>query len=141
VSLLRLTSPGDCRLYPLLHDTDRSDWRLWLRAHGVEEDPRDERGPSFDDDILIIRAAEAGQGVALVRDIYVREEIAAGRLCVALDCPQPTRFAYYAVTKPEAMQRPAVRVRRMAQRGGTGVERALKAQCVDAGRKLTSKRG
>jgi LysR family transcriptional regulator, glycine cleavage system transcriptional activator len=49
------------------------------------------------------------QGVALVRDIYVREEIAAGRLCVALDCPQPTRFAYYAVTKPEAMQRPAVR--------------------------------
>ncbi|HKU96216.1 MAG TPA: transcriptional regulator GcvA [Vineibacter sp.] len=102
-----IKAPVDCLQYPLLQDSDRADWRLWLRAHNVDDDPRAERGTSFDDDILLIRAAGAGQGIALIRDIYAREEIAAGRLAVALDCPWPTRFAYYVVTRPGALQQPA----------------------------------
>lgn len=105
-----LKSPQDCRRYPLLHNPDRADWRMWLRAQGAEDDAGDERGPSFDDDILLIRAAEAGQGMALVRDVYVRDEISSGRLCIALQCPQATKFAYYAVTTAEAAKRPAVQV-------------------------------
>ncbi|MDD5036529.1 MAG: LysR substrate-binding domain-containing protein, partial [Methylococcaceae bacterium] len=27
-------SPQDCLAYPLLHDSDRRDWGLWLQAHG-----------------------------------------------------------------------------------------------------------
>jgi LysR family glycine cleavage system transcriptional activator len=98
----------DCLDYPLLQDSDRSDWRLWLKALGVESDPRIERGPAFDDDFLLIRAAEAGQGIALVRDLYAREEIASGRLAIALDRPWPTEFAYYAVTMPKAEDKPAI---------------------------------
>ncbi|HDR9482140.1 TPA: transcriptional regulator GcvA [Burkholderia aenigmatica] len=101
--------PGDCLNYPLLHDCDRADWPLWFAAHGVTDDPRAERGTAFEDDYLLIRAAEAGQGLALVPQEYAREEIAAGRLVQVLDKPWPARFAYYLVTLPGAMQRPEVK--------------------------------
>lgn len=100
---------GDCLGYPLLHDGDRADWQLWLKAHGVADDMRAERGSAFDDDFLLIRAAEAGQGLALVPQAYAQEEIAAGRLIQVLDKPWPARFAYYAVTRPGAADRPEVR--------------------------------
>lgn len=104
-----LTQPQDCLEYPLLHDADRADWPLWLSAHGVSNDPRAERGSAFEDDFLLIRAAEAGQGLALVPVEYAKEEIAAGRLVQVLDKPWPARFAYYVVTRPEAMQRDEVK--------------------------------
>lgn len=101
---------SDCLDYPLLHDGDRADWPLWLKAHEVANDARAERGSAFDDDFLLIRAAEAGQGLALVPQAYAREEIAAGRLIQVLDKPWPARFAYYAVTQPGANDRNEVRV-------------------------------
>ncbi|MEG1733567.1 MAG: transcriptional regulator GcvA [Comamonas sp.] len=104
-----LNRPQDCLNYPLLHDSDRADWPLWLAAHETAPDPRAERGTAFEDDFLLIRAAEAGQGLALVPEVYAREEIAAGRLVQVLDKPWPARFAYYAVTRPDAMQRPEIK--------------------------------
>ena len=104
----QLQSPKDCLDYPLLQDSDRADWPLWFAAHNVAEDARSERGSSFEDDYLLIRAAVAGQGLALVPEEYAREEIAAGRLVQVLDKPWPARFAYYLVTTPDAMQRPEV---------------------------------
>lgn len=105
----KLATPADCLAHPLLHDADRADWPLWLRAHGVADDPRARRGDAYDDDFLLIRAAEAGQGLALVPVAYAREEIAAGRLVQVLDKPWPARFAYYAVSRPGAARRPEVR--------------------------------
>ncbi|AUA57448.1 Gcv operon activator [Achromobacter spanius] len=99
----------DCLNYPLLHDSDRADWPLWLKAHGVDDDTRAERGNAFEDDFLLIRAAEAGQGLALVPEAYAQDEIAAGRLVQVLDKPWPARFAYYAVTRPGAAERSEVR--------------------------------
>lgn len=104
-----LDEPGGCLNYPLLHDCDRADWPLWFAAHGVADDPRAERGTAFEDDYLLIRAAIAGQGLALVPQEYAREEIAAGRLVQVLDKPWPARFAYYLVTLPGAMQRKEVK--------------------------------
>ena len=86
-----IATPGDCLHYPLLHDTDRADWPLWLAAHGAPEG-----------------SAEAGQGLALVPQLYAHEEIAAGRLVQVLDLPWPARFAYYLVARPDAATRPAV---------------------------------
>lgn len=103
-----IAAPSDCLAYPLLQDSARADWRLWLKALGTQDDPRIERGPSFDDDFLLVRAAVAGQGIALVRDIYAREEITDGRLAVAIDRPWPSEFAYYVVTLPAAIERPAI---------------------------------
>lgn len=105
----RLQVPADCLGYPLLQDSDRADWQLWFRAMGVADDPRAERGVSFEDDFLLLRAAIAGQGLALVRDVYAVDDIAAGRLALALDLPWPTDFAYYAVTMPNAAKRDLVR--------------------------------
>ena len=72
-------------------------------------DARAERGNAFEDDFLLIRAAESGQGLALVPQQYAQQEIAAGRLAQVLDKPWPARFAYYAVTVPGAAERPEVR--------------------------------
>ncbi|MNV99934.1 Glycine cleavage system transcriptional activator [compost metagenome] len=58
---------------------------------------------------MLIRAAEAGQGLALVPEAYAQDEIAAGRLVQVLDKPWPARFAYYTVTRPDAADRPEVR--------------------------------
>jgi LysR family glycine cleavage system transcriptional activator len=101
-------APADCLAFPLLHDADRADWRLWFEAQGVEA-PRDLKGPSFSDDHLVVRAAAAGQGLALVRDVYAEDDLRAERLVQAISVRWPTRFAYYAVSTPEALQRPAVR--------------------------------
>lgn len=78
-------------------------------AHGVADDSRAQRGSAFEDDFLLIRAAEAGQGLALVPQAYAQEEIATGQLIQVLDKPWPARFAYYAVTRPGAADRPEVR--------------------------------
>lgn len=100
-----------CLNYPLLHDRDRADWPLWLRAQGVAaaRSRQANKGPSFADDFLQLRAAVAGQGIALVRDLYVAEEVAAGRLAVALEGPWPSPFAYYLVTRPALAQTAKVR--------------------------------
>jgi len=89
-------APADCLAYPLLQDADRADWVLWLRAQGIE-DARAPRGASFSEDALLIKAAVAGQGIALVRDIYARDEVAAGRLVRVLARPWPTELSYYVV--------------------------------------------
>ncbi|CAN7360017.1 LysR substrate-binding domain-containing protein [Pararhizobium sp. LjRoot238] len=103
-----IETPADCLAFPLLHDADRADWRLWFEAQGVAM-PHDLRGPSFSDDHLMVRAAVSGQGLALVRNVYADDDLRAGRLAQAIAVKWPTRFAYYAVSTTEALQRPTVR--------------------------------
>jgi len=103
-----IAAPADCLAFPLLHDMDRADWRLWFEAYEVAL-RRDLKGPSFSDDHLMVQAAASGQGLALVRDVYVDSELRAGTLVRAIEVKWQTRFAYYAVCTPEALQRPAVR--------------------------------
>jgi LysR family glycine cleavage system transcriptional activator len=92
--------PVDCLQYPLLQDADRADWALWLRAQGIEN-ALARRGSSFCDDALLIKAAVAGQGIALVSDVHASAEIANGRLVRLLSTPWPTNFAYYLVTNED----------------------------------------
>lgn len=102
-----IETPGDCLAFPLLHDMDRADWRLWFTAQGVKP-PHDLKGPSFSDDHLMVRAAVSGQGLALARNVYAEDDLRAGRLVRAIAVQCPTRFAYYAVSTSEALQKPAV---------------------------------
>lgn len=103
-----IETPADCLAFPLLHDIDRADWRFWLAAQGVPA-PRELKGPSFSDDHLLVRAAAAGQGLALVRDVYADDELRGGRLQQAIAVQWPTQLAYYAVGTSEALRKPAVR--------------------------------
>ena len=103
-----IETAADCLAFPLLHEMERADWRLWFEAHGVQT-PVQLPGPSFSDDHLIVKAAATGQGLALVRDTYADDDLRAGRLVRAISTQWPTNFAYYAVSTTEALQRPAVR--------------------------------
>jgi LysR family transcriptional regulator, glycine cleavage system transcriptional activator len=99
--------PADCLAFPLLHDLDRTDWRLWFEAYG-EDVSVQLPGPSFSDDHLMVKAAVAGQGLALVRNTYADDDLRSGRLVRPISIQWPTNFAYYAVSTAQALQRPAV---------------------------------
>ncbi|MFB9244386.1 LysR family transcriptional regulator [Massilia antarctica] len=100
--------PADCLAYPLLHDSERRDWSLWLQAHG-NASPKARRGLSFSDEHLLVRAAAEGQGLALVRDIYAGADLAQGHLCKALEQQWPTQFGYYLVGLPGSFAAPGAR--------------------------------
>ena len=99
-----LKRPGDCLAFPLLHDFNRQDWPLWFEAHGIAA-PDCRKGPSFSENHLILRAAVAGQGLALVRDIFVDDDLRSKTLVKALTMNWLVQFAYYAVATSEALQR------------------------------------
>lgn len=99
---------GDCLRYPLIHDIDRRDWRLLCEALRINAAGTD-AGPAYADDHLQIRAAVAGQGLALVSTAYANSEIATGRLVAPLDISWPTKFAYYLVGAPRTFRRAAVK--------------------------------
>lgn len=102
--------PADCLAYPLLQDRNRRDWSQWAAASGEPSSPRWRDGSSFADDALLIRAAIAGQGLAVVRDIYAADELAAGRLVRVLNNAAPTADAYFLVARPDRMARSGVKV-------------------------------
>ena len=101
--------PADCLGYPLLQDRNRRDWSQWAEASGERASSRWRDGSSFADDALLIRAAIAGQGLAVVRDIYAADELAAGRLTRVLTNAAPTADAYFLVARPDRMARPGAK--------------------------------
>ncbi len=92
---------------PLLHDSDPSCWRAWLGAPTlrVSARPQDRR---FEDYTLVLAAAKAGLGVALLRLPMARraEETSGLRRLSARTAISP--FTTYAVTRLGPV-RPAVR--------------------------------
>ncbi|MGI9505688.1 MAG: LysR substrate-binding domain-containing protein, partial [Geminicoccaceae bacterium] len=93
----QLHSPVDCLHYPLLHDAAGMDWPLWFQAHGVAEASASE-GPRYSEGHLLLNAAIAGQGIALLHDLYAYDALHSGRLRLAIDLPWPSEFAYHFVT-------------------------------------------
>jgi LysR family transcriptional regulator, glycine cleavage system transcriptional activator len=92
----------DLAHHTLLHALDDAeDWRLWLRAAGVQGiDPT--RGLKFDSVPLVLQAAMNGAGVAIGRRQLVAAEVASGRLVAPLDLELPDECAFYFVA-PEVM--------------------------------------
>jgi LysR family glycine cleavage system transcriptional activator len=93
----------------LIHDAGRNDWRLWLEAAGVPEiDWR--KGPLIaPDSNAALEAARAGIGFSLMRQGFVGEDLKEGRLVSVFSSGIKSRFAYYIVYPPEAMERGSVR--------------------------------
>ncbi|GJE28545.1 LysR substrate-binding domain-containing protein [Methylobacterium organophilum] len=90
-----------CLDYPLLQDRDRADWSTWLEAQGAKPGRAAARGPSYADDALLIQAAIAGQGLAVVRDVYAARALGAGSILRAFPASVATTVAYYVVTRPD----------------------------------------
>jgi LysR family glycine cleavage system transcriptional activator len=72
-----LSDEDIARLPLILEDDDL--WSPWFRAAGVKAQPA-RRGPSFDDAGMVIEAAAAGFGVALVRRAHADAALTDGRL-------------------------------------------------------------
>lgn len=81
-SLLRdraVTMPAHVAALPLLQQETRPDsWDRWFAAHGLRRGG--EQPLVFEQFLLVIRAAVAGLGAALVPSFLVRDELAAGEL-------------------------------------------------------------
>jgi LysR family transcriptional regulator, glycine cleavage system transcriptional activator len=87
----------DLKRYKLLH-SPYEPWTAWLLEGGAG-DVWPTSGPAFDDAIAIVRAAEAGQGLALARWSLVGDEVTMGRLAVAGRAVHSAN-AYYFVCPP-----------------------------------------
>lgn len=87
----------DLGRYKLLH-SPYEPWTAWLLEGGAEQ-AWPSSGPAFDDAIAIVRATEAGQGLALARWSLVADDVTIGRLAVAGRAVH-SAHAYYFVCPP-----------------------------------------
>lgn len=94
----QLNSPADLGRVPLLRNVWTS-WARWFRAAGLDwGEP--ESGPMFDDSPLLLRAALAGEGVALGRHWLAVDEVRAGRLIAPFDISVRDDFSYWLAWPP-----------------------------------------
>ena len=107
-----LSQPDDLRHHTLLHidwkDAEAS-WRMWLLAAGLHDiDPT--RGPCFSEENMAVQAAIDGHGVALVGDMLVADDLAAGRLVRPFDpsLSTPLTFSYYLLSAKDSTEPPKV---------------------------------
>ena len=107
-----LGQPDDLRHHTLLHvdwkDAEAS-WRMWLLAAGLHDiDPT--RGPHFTMENMAVQAALDGHGVALIGDMLVADDLAAGRLVRPFDpsLSTPLTFSYYLLSARDSAEQPKV---------------------------------
>lgn len=93
--------------FTLLQQSSRPEaWRQWFNAAQLR-DVNAMKGPRYELFSMLVEAARAGLGVALVPRFFVSNEIAAGELLVP--CAQPLRSAHgYYLVYPESKQGSAV---------------------------------
>ena len=107
-----LSRPDDLRHHTLLHvdwKNAEASWRMWLLAAGLPDiDPT--RGPRFTMENMVVQAALDGHGVALVGDIIVADDIAAGRLVHPFDpsLSTPLDFSFYLLSGKDSAEQPKV---------------------------------
>lgn len=101
--------PADLLALPLLHDAERQDWALWFQAQDVADlGQAASSGISFDDQMLLIRAAASDQGIALVTETLARPELDHGTLRRVLDVAWPQEFAYWLVSPRATAEQPKI---------------------------------
>ncbi len=107
-----LRAPQDLRHHSLLHvewKEAEASWRMWLLAAGLADiDPT--RGPRFTMEAMAVQAALDGHGVALVSNVLVADELAAGRLVSPFDpgLSKPMSFSHYLLTPKDGTNRPKI---------------------------------
>jgi LysR family glycine cleavage system transcriptional activator len=95
---------ADLKRYRLLHgSTER--WSDWL-LNGMQEEAS--LRISIDDSLAIVRAAEAGAGLALARWSLVADDVRLGRLAIASRQITPHNRTYYFVCPPKHREMPKV---------------------------------
>lgn len=105
----RLRSSKDLSHHTLLQHTTRPyAWQEWLAAMGVQ-DVNPMKGPRFEHFSMVIQAAVAGLGIAILPEFLVEQEIAAGELIQPFAHPVRSTHAYHLVYPEEKRDLPALR--------------------------------
>jgi LysR family glycine cleavage system transcriptional activator len=104
---LGLRRPADLARASLLHNDVPDGWRKWLSAAGCPE-AFTKSGVYLDEDTALLRAAAAGEGIALGRSVLVDGEVDAGRLVAPFEVRIPASFAWWLVTPYGAPRGPKV---------------------------------
>lgn len=102
---------------PLLHDSDVHQWRAWLTAAGMRyRAKQDDR--RFEDYDLVLAAAEAGLGIALLRTPLADAYVNSGRLVRISRQSIPNQHGHHLVMRAgedrSAVMRVAERLRTCA---------------------------
>jgi DNA-binding transcriptional LysR family regulator len=96
--------PQDLLTRPLLFHTHYPDnWAFWLKAVGCPHAPL-RASADFERVALLVQAVIAGLGVAVVQRCLVEDDLAAGRIAIALDRPVRSNRGYhlcYAASKSD----------------------------------------
>ncbi|MCR8998630.1 LysR substrate-binding domain-containing protein [Rahnella perminowiae] len=88
---MMISQPEDLLHYPLLKNINLSGWNEWFTLNDIKGEARS-RGGCFDDEFGLINAALLQQGIALVHEHFVREELENGTL-VQLFPDSQTRYS------------------------------------------------
>jgi LysR family glycine cleavage system transcriptional activator len=83
-------------------------WASWLRAARIS-DVTPLRTLRYDSAQLLIDAAVAGQGVALLSDLLVEHALADGRLVRPFDVVVKSKLTYHLVGRPDDVEEPRIR--------------------------------
>ncbi|MCU6432543.1 LysR substrate-binding domain-containing protein [Undibacterium sp. Jales W-56] len=93
---------ADISKMPLLHLMTRlDDWRRWFDLHDCSNDVSAVKGARYELFTMLISAAAAGLGVALIPRFMVQAELDAGTLTIPLQLSLPRSAAYYLVYPEE----------------------------------------
>ena len=94
---------------PLLQQSTRPTlWLQWFQAAGI--DPRTTlRGHRFEQFSMVVEAAVAGLGVALVPQVLAARELASGQLVLASANRIAGEFPYRLAFRPGTEDRPGLR--------------------------------
>jgi LysR family glycine cleavage system transcriptional activator len=91
----RVEQPADLARCTLLRHTWQP-WTPWLRACGLAlKEPS--TGLALSDSAMLLGVAAYGQGVALARALFARDDLASGKLVRLFDIEVPDPNAYYIV--------------------------------------------
>ena len=95
---------------PLLHQSSRPDaWREWFAAAG-HTNVNAMGGARYELFSMLVEAARAGLGVALVPRFFVVDEVASGELVIPSDCVLHNQRSYYLVYPENKVGSPSLQI-------------------------------
>lgn len=105
---LKIKTPAELVRCVLIHNRNAEAWTSWLRAFTRVTPAKLSRGPVLNEMSLVIDAAIAGQGVALVRSALTKRDLDEGRLARPVKEETAAQFAYWIVCLPDAAASPKI---------------------------------
>lgn len=99
----------DIAQMPLLHLSTRlEDWRRWFDLHQHTNDVCAVNGARYELFTMLIEAAVAGLGVALIPHYMVKNHLDSGKLHIPIDLSLPEQTGYYLVYPEENTNLPTL---------------------------------